>query len=194
MNAKAALAAVSGSSCWQGTCHTGALNAAVAAKNPPNKKSGLDTPAKKSVQTAEETPKKEMLHMQHSTNYPATVRETGDMAEALGLPAPRLLEVLGPCQTPPAGFMPNYFVNEYAKNPQSELVDYSVPTIERPGYKILSSWTPEGGLRLYIDHDDNESFTVPEICDLISVLSVTLRTMVEEAHTPEDSNAALEGK
>lgn len=119
--------------------------------------------------------------MEQSTNGPANARGTGDVNEKPGMTVPRTLEVPGTYPEPPSGFTPNYDVNEYAKDPQPELVDYSAPNIERPGYKILSSWTPAGGLRLYIDHDDNESFSVPELCDLISTLSTALRTMVEEA-------------
>lgn len=110
----------------------------------------------------------------NTTKYPATVRELDTMAENLGMTAPRLLEVLGPVPTPPAGFTPNYDENEFAKDHEPELVDYSAPNIERPGYKILSSWTPESGLRLYIDHDDNEFFTMAEVRDLIATLQDTL--------------------
>lgn len=55
-SADADLAAAWESGYWHGTSHDGPLNdAAVAAKNP-YKKSGLDAPSKKSVQTADETP------------------------------------------------------------------------------------------------------------------------------------------
>ncbi|MBX7444698.1 MULTISPECIES: hypothetical protein [unclassified Arthrobacter] len=79
----------------------------------------------------------------------------------------------------PAGFTPNYFVNEFSKAPEPELVDYSAPAIERPGYKILTSWTVEGGLRLWIDHNQDEAFSVPEIRDLIATLTGALKDMGE---------------
>lgn len=54
---EADLAAAWASGYWNGTTHVGPLNdAAVEAKNPYKKESGLDTSAKKSVQTAEESP------------------------------------------------------------------------------------------------------------------------------------------
>lgn len=59
MITKSDLAAAWESGYWHGTSHEGPLkDAAVAAKNPHKKKSGPDTSAKKSVQTANETPTK----------------------------------------------------------------------------------------------------------------------------------------
>ena len=40
-----------------------------------------------------------------TTKYPATVRELGDMAEALGMLPSELLEMLGPIPMPPAGYI-----------------------------------------------------------------------------------------
>jgi hypothetical protein len=39
-----------------------------------------------------------------TTNYPATVRELGDMAEQLGMTAVELLDMLGPIPMPPLGY------------------------------------------------------------------------------------------
>lgn len=99
-----------------------------------------------------------------TTNYPATVRELGAMADKLRVKPSELL--------PPEGFTPNY---EFFNVAAPELIDYAGPNIERPGYKILSSWTADGGLRLYIDHDDNEAFTVPELRDLIATVTGILQ-------------------
>lgn len=110
-----------------------------------------------------------------TSNYPATVRELGDMAET----APRLLEVLGSTLTPPAGYTPVYFVNEFAKEPVPELVCYSPPAIERPGYTLQRSWTPEEGLLLWIDHNQDEAFRVPEVRDLITTLTGLLEAVTE---------------
>lgn len=43
--------------------------------------------------------------MKQSLKAPATVRELGDMAEALGMTVPELLDLLGPIPMPPAGFI-----------------------------------------------------------------------------------------
>ncbi|WP_157835672.1 hypothetical protein [Arthrobacter sp. TB 26] len=40
--------------------------------------------------------------MNHSIKYPATVRELGEMAEARGITATEMLDILGPIPTPPA--------------------------------------------------------------------------------------------
>lgn len=40
----------------------------------------------------------------NTTKYPATVREAGDMAHALGMKLPEFLEMLGPIPMPPAGY------------------------------------------------------------------------------------------
>lgn len=62
MITEADLAAPWESGYWHGTSHEGPLNdAALAAKNPHKKNSGPDTPAKKSVQTANETPAKKEI-------------------------------------------------------------------------------------------------------------------------------------
>lgn len=42
--------------------------------------------------------------MNKTIKAPATVRELGDMAEALGITATDLLELLGPIPMPPAGY------------------------------------------------------------------------------------------
>ena len=110
----------------------------------------------------------------NTTKYAATVREPNTVE-------PRLLEVLGSIPKPPAGFTSNYFINEFLKVPEPELVDYSAPDIERPGYKILSSWTPEGGVQLYIDHENDESFTMAEVRDLIATLQEALAATSEAA-------------
>ncbi|WP_164202347.1 hypothetical protein [[Micrococcus luteus] ATCC 49442] len=115
--------------------------------------------------------------MSNLTKYPTALREHSTVA-------PRPLEVLRSIPTPPAGFTPNYDENEFAKDLGGELIDYSAPDIERPGYKILSSWTPDAGLRLYIDHDDNEFFTMAEVRDLITTLQETLATAAAESITP----------
>lgn len=60
--AEADVAAAWGSGYWHGTSHEGPLNdAAVAAKNPYKENNGLDTSAKKSVQTVNETPTNEEI-------------------------------------------------------------------------------------------------------------------------------------
>lgn len=110
-----------------------------------------------------------------TSNYPATVRELGDMTET----APRLLEVLGSTPTPPAGYSPVYFVNEFAKEPVPELVCYSAPDIGRPGFKVQRSWNPDEGFLLWIDHNQDEAFRVPEIRDLITTLTGLLEAVTE---------------
>ncbi|MDQ0117447.1 hypothetical protein J2T22_000617 [Pseudarthrobacter defluvii] len=42
--------------------------------------------------------------MNQTTKYPASVRELGDMAEALGMLPSELLEMLGPIPMPPVGY------------------------------------------------------------------------------------------
>jgi hypothetical protein len=42
--------------------------------------------------------------MNHTTKYPATVREAGDMAHALGMKLSEFLELLSPIPMPPAGY------------------------------------------------------------------------------------------
>lgn len=110
----------------------------------------------------------------NTTKYATAVRKPNTVA-------PRLLEVLGSIPKPPAGFTPDYFLNEFCKNPEPELVGYSAPDIERPGYTILSSWTPEEGVRLYIDHENDESFTMAEVRDLIATLQEALAATSEAA-------------
>ena len=97
---EADLAAVWESGYWHGASHE---DAAVTAKNPHKEKSGLDTSAKKSVQTATETPINEEIPLNKSTKYPATVREAAEMAHALGMALSEFLEILAPVPTTPAG-------------------------------------------------------------------------------------------
>ncbi|MGM9474344.1 hypothetical protein ACS5PJ_20355 [Pseudarthrobacter sp. YS3] len=103
----------------------------------------------------------------NTTNCATAMREPNTVE-------PRLLEVFGSIPKPPAGFTPEYFVNEFAKEPVPEYVGHSAPAIERPGYKILSSWTSEVGVQLYIDHENDESFTMAEVRDLIATLQEAL--------------------
>lgn len=77
--------------------------------------------------------------------------------------------------TAPAGFTPDYFVNEFAKEPVPDFTCYTGPDIERPGYKVQTMWTPERGLQLWIDHHQDNAFTVTEVQDLISTLSGVLK-------------------
>ncbi len=113
-----------------------------------------------------------------TSNYPATVREPVSTGEKVGMTVPKPLEVLGPVPTPPAGYTPDYFVNEFAKDPAHELVGYSAPVIERPGYTIQPFWNPEDGVGMWIDHNRDEIFSVPQIRDLIA----TLTGLLEPAH------------
>ncbi|MDZ4351350.1 MAG: hypothetical protein U1B81_01825 [Arthrobacter sp.] len=87
---------------WRGVDHKGPLNGAAVAALNPYKKSGLDTSAKKSVQTATETPTNEEIPLNKSIKYPATVREAGDIAQSLGLALSEFLETFGPAPTMPA--------------------------------------------------------------------------------------------
>lgn len=66
----------------------------------------------------------------NTTKYPATVRELGDMAEARGMTATRLLEVLGPIPMPPAG---------YTLAPKSDTRWIGTETFAR-GYIITPAW------------------------------------------------------
>lgn len=160
------LAAAWESGYWRGTSHEGPLNdAAVAAKNPHKKEeSDAGSPAKKNADAATETPTNKEIPVNNLTKTPATVRELAQQASAQGVKPSELL--------PPEGFSPNY---EFLNLAEPELIDYAGPNIERPGYKILSSWTAEGGLRLWIDHNQDEAFTVPELRDLIATVSAILR-------------------
>ena len=45
------------------------------------------------------------------------------------------------------------------------------PDVERPGYKILPSWSGEDGLMLFIDHDHDDPYTTTEVRDLIATLT-----------------------
>ncbi|WP_426226257.1 hypothetical protein [Pseudarthrobacter sp. DSP2-3-2b1] len=105
----------------------------------------------------------------NTTKYATTVREPNTVE-------PRPLEGLRSIPKPPAGYAPEYFVNEFAKEPVPEFVGYSAQDIERPGYKILSSWTPEGGVQLFIDHGNDDPFTMTEVRDLIATLQEALST------------------
>lgn len=163
----------------------GPLNDAAVCVNPCKKKNGLDTPAKKSVQTVEETPTKEMLPMQHTTNYPAIERELVDSLETQDVTVPRPLEVPGSVPTPPAGFTPDYFVNEFAAEPVPEYSGHTAPAIERPGYRLQRSWNPEDGLGVWIDHLTEDPFTVPEIRDLITTLTGALDSVTDGAPSTE---------
>lgn len=122
--------------------------------------------------------------MQQTTNYPATMRDLLQMAEKLDVTVPRLLEVPGPTPTPPAGYTPDYFVNEFTKEPVPEFVGFSAPDIERPGYRLQRSWTPEEGVCVFIDHLSDEPFTIPEIADLIATLTRALDFVAEESPSP----------
>lgn len=124
-----------------------------------------------------------------TSKYPATLRELADMTELTNMTVPRPLEVPGPVATPPAGFTSDYFVNEFAEEPVPELVGYSAASIERPGYRIQRSWTPEEGVLLWVDHNRDEAFTVPQIRDLIATLTGTLDSVTDDAPSP----AAPEG-
>lgn len=106
--------------------------------------------------------------MNQTTKTPPTVRELADQSAAQGVKPSEFMNML----TPPKGFTPNY---EFFNVPEPELIDYSAPNIERPGYKILSSWTAEGGLRLWIDHNQDEAFTVTELQDLITTLTALMQ-------------------
>jgi hypothetical protein len=53
---EAGTAAPCGPSYWQGTSHSGPDDVTAVTSRPRTKKNGLDTSAKKSVQTAEENP------------------------------------------------------------------------------------------------------------------------------------------
>ncbi|MEE2529154.1 hypothetical protein V1639_08940 [Pseudarthrobacter sp. J75] len=167
---KADLAAAWESGYWRGTSHEGPLNdAAVAAKNPHKKEeSDAGSPAKKNADAATETPTNKEIPVNKLTKTPATVRELADQAAAQGVKPSEFLRMLTLIPTPPQGFTPNY---EFFNDAEPDLVDYSAPAIERPGYKILSSWTPDGGLRLWIDHNQDEAFTVAELQDLITTLT-----------------------
>lgn len=160
---EADLAAAWESGYWHGSSHQGPLNdAVVRARNPHLKKEESDagSPAKKNADAATETPTNKEIPVNQLTKTPATVRELAQQASAQGVKPSQLL--------PPEGFSPNY---EFFNLAEPELIDYAGPNIERPGYKILSSWTAEGGLHLWIDHDDNESFSVAELQDLITTVT-----------------------
>jgi hypothetical protein len=67
----------------------------------------------------------------NTTKYPLTVRELGQMAEARGMTAPRLLEVLGPIPMPPEG---------YTLAPKSDTRWIGTETMNR-GWIITPVWT-----------------------------------------------------
>jgi hypothetical protein len=70
--------------------------------------------------------------------------------------------------TAPKGFEPELDFD-------GELTSYAGPDIERPGFKIQTMWTPDRGTQLWIDHHQDNAFTVAEVQDLISTLTAVVR-------------------
>jgi hypothetical protein len=126
--------------------------------------------------------------MQNPINSSASARDPEDNGEKLHNAAPRLLEVPGTIPTPPKGYAPDYFENEFAEKPVREFLGYCAPDIERPGYRLQRSWAPEEGLNVWIDHCSDAPFTVLELRDLIATLTETLNSVDNESHVPGGTN------
>ena len=87
----------------------------------------------------------------------------------------------GNTPTAPEGWTPEY---DFTTDPEtgdtipdeSTVIEHIGPSIVRPGFHILQSWTEDDGFLFFIDHDRDAPFTLEELRDLHR----TLGTILEE--------------
>lgn len=75
-------------------------------------------------------------------------------------------------ETAPKNWAPQY-------NHDGDLVEHA-KTIRRDGFEVGCTWTTTGGYGAFIDHDNDEAFTMPQLRQLVSVLQDYLREYDDE--------------